>query len=367
MMSQNSLGSYTGRHDIFWCLGNSIAAGTSGGTVVAPYVPISGTAFEYDNASQTILEFGVGAVAPNFADNLRSPWSSFCERYYNDTLRFPVIVNRGAGSSTLSTADNNNDWQNTGTNWVAAITALQKTRVLLPGAKVKAVLIGEILINDVQGLNATSGLTVAQIKTNLYDFIDRIIAVVGPGVPIVFNTPGRWGGGTVSAKLSGCRNSLRSACIDYTNVHIGATLSPFVVSGYYYDGIHPGPDGNAWIGKAFTPNGPGLLFQFMKARYQQGRKIRFKCGLRRTKPTTYRWNTSTVQWVDLSNEVQLTMRVSTGALCQRLLFLEGLQLAELRLTTIVNLMVLTTISMTVISRTFQTFMLQITTLRKEYR
>lgn len=251
MMSQNALGSYTGRHDIFWCLGDSICAGTSAGLVTAPYQPISGTAIEYDSATQTLLDFGTGPVAPNFADNKGSPWASFCERYYSDTNRNPVIVNRGAGSSTLSTADNNNDWQVSGTNWVAAVAALQKTRVLLPGAKVKAVFVN-LMINDVQGLNATSGLTVAQIKTSLYEFIDRVIAVVGPGVPIVWNTLGRWGGGTVHAKLSGCRNSLRSACIDYTNVHIGATLSSFQVSGYYVDNIHPGPDGNAWLGKSFA-------------------------------------------------------------------------------------------------------------------
>lgn len=246
MLAQHGfLGGLRAAKDLFWELGNSICEGTSGGGV-GIVQPTAGTAEEYAFAEDDVRAFGTGSLS----QNANSPWAAFARLYHTNTSRITVHCNAGVGSSTLSASTGNNDWSITGTCWPRALAALDRTRALRPGVTLKAVMIGEILINDVQGLSGTSGLTVAQIKTNLYDFIDRVIAKVGPGVPIVFNLPGRTSSILMSAKLSGCRNSVRSAAIDYADVYIGMTMGGFTVGGFWQgDLIHPSGNGNSQLGR----------------------------------------------------------------------------------------------------------------------
>jgi hypothetical protein len=234
--------------EAFLVIGDSIAAGLTGHT--ASTLPASGTAYEFDRNTDTILEFGAGAGITGFSFNSKSPWAKFCIDYYANTGRKALIINRGASASTISPALSGlvgNDWQTTGTNYNAAVTAVN-TCLGQAGLTQLTGIIVNLGINDVQGQSGTGSFSVAQVSTYLTTLIDNLRTDFGTNVPILFIQVGRSAGITVSARLTGVRNAIKQACVTYSNCSIAGSLGGFKVAGLYEDDIHPNRDGNDVLG-----------------------------------------------------------------------------------------------------------------------
>lgn len=227
-------------------LGDSIAAGLTGHT--ASTLPTAGTAFEYDRNTNTIINFGDGAGIAGFSWNSKSPWSKFSIDNNAKTGKFPVIINRASSGSTISPSNINNDWQTTGTNYNLAIAAADDCLSKLGLTKLKSIRI--ILgINDVQNQDGTGAFSVAQIGGYLDTLITNLIAHFGSDVPIIFTQIGRTNTITVSSRLTGVRNLIKSRCNTNSNCYIGSNLAAFTVGGFWEsDNIHPNVTGNDHAG-----------------------------------------------------------------------------------------------------------------------
>lgn len=236
-------------YDVFIGLGDSTMARTD--TVSAPNQPLTGKALEYDFNTNTLVAFGASAYIAGYSSNTATIWAKFAREYYIRTRRIPIIINCGADNSTLSAGSGSNNWVNAGTNWPRFTTAYGNIATLLPGARIKGVLVS-VGINDVQNLNGTAGVTVAQLKTNIYDFHDRVEGVVGSSVPISYIIPGRAGAVVSGARLKGMRNNVRQLTIDRTTADLGATFSYFTNSAFWMaDLIHQNATGNLHLGMAY--------------------------------------------------------------------------------------------------------------------
>lgn len=237
----------------FLIVADSIGAGLTGHTASA--LPASGTAYEYDRNTNTIINFGDGAGVNGFSFNTKSPWAKFCIDYNAATGKKPVIINRGASSSTISPALSGligNDWQTTGTNYNLAVTAANDCLTKLGLTKLKGILV--ILgINDVQGQSGTDSFTVAQISAYFDTLISNLISQFGSDVPILVTAIGITNTIRVDSRLSGVRNFIKQKTISVSNVYMSCTLQPFFVNGYYEsDNIHPNVTGNDHAGAMFA-------------------------------------------------------------------------------------------------------------------
>ena len=234
-------------------LGDSIPAGLTSHT--ASTLPAAGTAYEYDRNTNTIINFGAGAGITGFSFNSKSPWAKFCIDYNANSGYKPVIINRAAASSTVSPAISGlvgNDWQTSGTNYNAAITAADDCLAQLGLTKLKAIHI-IALINDVQGQSGTGPLTVAQISAYYDTFIGNLIAHFGSDVPIIVSAIGLTDTIRVNTKLTGCRNISIQKSVSTANHYIGASLTSFFVNGLFEsDNIHPNVTGNDYLGAMFA-------------------------------------------------------------------------------------------------------------------
>jgi hypothetical protein len=242
-----------GEKDPILVIGDSIPAGLVGHT--ASTLPVSGTAFEYDRNTNTILEFGAGAGITGFSFNSKSPWAKFCIDYFAATGRAACIINRAASSSTISPATSvliGNDWQTTGTNYNAAVTAANDCLTKLGKTKLTAILV-IVGINDVQGQSGTGSNTVAQVGTYLGTLVTNLISDFGSDVPIIFGQIGQTSSIQVDGRLSGIRNQIKQRCFSTSNCYMAANLGAFAVGGFYEaDAIHPNVTGNDYLGAMFA-------------------------------------------------------------------------------------------------------------------
>lgn len=234
-------------------IGDSIAAGLA--AHAASTLPASGSAYEYDRTTTAILNFGDGVGVTGFSFNSKSPWAKFCIDYIATTGHAPCIINRAASSSTISPAISGlvgNDWQTSGTNYNAAVTAANDCLSKLGKTKLSAILV--ILgINDVQGQSGTGAQTIAQVGTHLGTLVSNLIADFGSDVPIVFAQIGQTSTIKIDSRLSGIRNQIKQRCVSTSNCYMGSNLGGFAVGGFYEsDDIHPNVSGNDHLGAMFA-------------------------------------------------------------------------------------------------------------------
>lgn len=226
--------------------GDSITAGRVEHT--ASVLPAPGTAFEYDLNTGTILPFGSGAPITNKSQNAKSPWAKFCIDYYALTGRAACIINCGSSSSTVAPDAGGNDWQTTGNNLNAAITAANNCLALLNKTELTAI-VSIVLINDVQ----VTTYTVAQVETYFGTTLSTLTSAFGSNVPMLFAQIGQTDTIRISARLTAIRNVLTKACFNNTNCSIAANLGAFMVGGFYEsDNIHPNVTGNDHLGAMFA-------------------------------------------------------------------------------------------------------------------
>lgn len=232
--------------DAFLVIGDSIFAG--GNALASSTLPTPGYAYEFYNGA--LYPVGLsGSVAPA-AETEKSPWPKFCSDYFADTRRIPLIINRGFSSSTISTANDNNDWQTSGNHYNDAVTAANDALTLTGISQLTAIFI-DLGINDVQNLNGTGSFTVAQINTFLGNIITNLNTDF-PGVPILYTQIGRSTTILVNSRLTGVRNSIKNYCISNAGVHFAGSLSAFQVGNLYEDDIHPDQVGNDYLGGMYA-------------------------------------------------------------------------------------------------------------------
>ena len=224
--------------ELILVIGDSTAAGSNNSGGVGPTVP-TGQGLCYVRSGNTIRDIGSTDV---FGTSAGSQFPQMCMDYYALTKRQLCIIPSAVGSSTIVHTSGTNDWSTSGVNYVNAVSDAKSAMLIKGVARLAAIFIDTLGINDVRGAQSTANILAAQ-----QDLILRIQTDF-PNVPIFIGQIGPDGSGNAASMNysgNGCRRSWKKICEDNTNCELIAGLIADYVNGYIgADNLHPSQAGN---------------------------------------------------------------------------------------------------------------------------
>lgn len=205
----------TDNKQIIGVIGNSTASyASTGGPGTAP---TAGTAFEWDGA--TLNNLGTSLINSGVSGTHKGDWTTNFATLYNTATGYkPIFVDGHIYGSLCYSSTDPNAWISTGfvrgnylKNWVRKATTILSAQGL---TQMKAIYLGDILINDASGAETTADINTA------FNALIAFLQADFPGTPIYAMLMAQNAAFAQSLRTTTVRiNALNSIPGSYTDVH----------------------------------------------------------------------------------------------------------------------------------------------------
>lgn len=155
-----------------------------------------------------------------------SIWQQYATARKSALSKKTVLVNGGSGGAEFYPNGDNNNWYTSGTLYAAWVTEAKQCLASLELTRMKYIFVN-LGLNDIRGVLAGSGVTIANITTAIQSLVSRLQSDF-PNTPIRFIQVGRdetTGNGQIFYQT---RKAIRDVCETNANCHITADASAYI-------------------------------------------------------------------------------------------------------------------------------------------